>query len=233
MTSAAELRDLASKTPDPSNPQTYEIRDRQKAEQPDTDQSARPASAINAPTNEDYNPEPTKSISISPTRQSILDSVLRLYSGSATHEAESTGEADCRVYAKTAIYDDVWSFCDTRYKIAGQWYGIPAVMASSKTLGVEVVSSTEPSGNRPAELVFKMKRAWTPRVLHKTFEVNHFVTLSLEKATEADGEGLDERVKYHKDQWNEKDYSHAGLGKVMKTLNGDYATIGTRPPKSL
>jgi hypothetical protein len=27
------------------------------------------------------------------------------------------------VYAKEAIYDDPWSYCDTRYKIAGQWYG--------------------------------------------------------------------------------------------------------------
>lgn len=28
------------------------------------------------------------------------------------------------VYAKEAVYDDPWSFCDTRYKIAGQWYGM-------------------------------------------------------------------------------------------------------------
>lgn len=41
------------------------------------------------------------------------------------------------------------------------------------------------------------------------------------------------RVVYHKDMWNEKDYSHEGLGKVFKTLNGDYLTGITRPPKSL
>jgi len=28
-----------------------------------------------------------------------------------------------QVYAEKAIYDDSWSYCDTRYKIAGQWYG--------------------------------------------------------------------------------------------------------------
>jgi len=28
------------------------------------------------------------------------------------------------VYAKEAVYDDPWSFCDTRFKIAGQWYGL-------------------------------------------------------------------------------------------------------------
>jgi len=27
------------------------------------------------------------------------------------------------VYGKEAVYDDPWSYCDTRYKIAGQWYG--------------------------------------------------------------------------------------------------------------
>lgn len=33
-----------------------------------------------------------------------------------------------------------------------------------------------------------------------------------------------QKVIYHKDMWNEKDYSHAGLGKVLKTLNGDHLT---------
>ena len=28
-----------------------------------------------------------------------------------------------QVYAAEAIYDDPLSYCDTRYKIAGQWYG--------------------------------------------------------------------------------------------------------------
>lgn len=27
------------------------------------------------------------------------------------------------MYAHDAIYDDPWSYCDTRFKIAGQWYG--------------------------------------------------------------------------------------------------------------
>jgi hypothetical protein len=26
-------------------------------------------------------------------------------------------------YAEEAVYDDPWSYCDARYKIAGQWYG--------------------------------------------------------------------------------------------------------------
>ncbi len=29
------------------------------------------------------------------------------------------------VYAERAIYNDPWNYCDTIYKIAGQWYGIP------------------------------------------------------------------------------------------------------------
>jgi hypothetical protein len=45
-----------------------------------------------------------------------VDSICRLYSGSASEE-------DMQVYAEKAIYDDPWSYCDTRYKIAGQWYG--------------------------------------------------------------------------------------------------------------
>lgn len=109
-------------------------------------------------------------------------------------------------------------------------------MKASETRSVEIVSSTPlPSDatQPPAAIIFKMKRAWTPRLSSKAYDVNHFVTLSLERAMEEDGDGPSERVKYHKDQWNEKDYDHGGFGKVMKTVNGDFATIGTRPPKNL
>ncbi|TKA29811.1 hypothetical protein B0A50_03175 [Salinomyces thailandicus] len=232
MPSASELRETAEGPLDPNTPQSYEIRERQQLEQPSNTQ--RPAEATNAPTNEDYEPNPSASIKLEPERQHIVDSILRLYGGSG--KEDSTGEQDMRVYAKKAVYDDVWSYCDTRYKVAGQWYGIPAVMKSSETTAIEVVSSTpvaDMEGKEPGAIVFKMKHAWTPRLAGKTWDVNHFVTLSLEKATEEDGEGPGERVKYHKDQWNEKDYSHEGLGKAMKTLNGDFATIGTRPPKDL
>ena len=27
-------------------------------------------------------------------------------------------------------------------------------------------------------------------------------------------------VRYHKDQWNEKDYTHTGLGALFKKMNG-------------
>ena len=91
-------------------------------------------------------------------------------------------------------------------------------MASSKTLATEIVSSTD------TQLIFKMKQEYTPRVIHFSKPVNSLVSLAL------DEQG---KVKYHKDMWNQKDYSHEGLGKVMKTLNGDYLTKITRPPGSL
>lgn len=96
--------------------------------------------------------------------------------------------------------------------------GIPKVMASSKTLATEIVSSTD------TEIIFKMKQEYTPRVAHFTKPVNSLVSLTL------DGDG---KVKYHKDMWNDKDYSHEGLGKIMKTLNWDYLTKITRPPGDL
>jgi hypothetical protein len=64
----------------------------------------------------EYSPDPSSSIPLSPSRQNILDAICRLYSGSAS-------EADMAAYAEKAIYDDPWSYCDTRYKVAGQWYG--------------------------------------------------------------------------------------------------------------
>jgi len=127
-----------------------------------------------------------------------------------------------QVYAEKAVYDDPWSYCDTRYKIAGQWWGIPIIMSSSKTIATEVVSSTD------SELIFKLQQEYTPRLSPAGKKVNSLISLALQK----DEKG-DERVVYHKDMWNEKDYSHEGLGKVMKTLNGDYLTGVTRPPTTL
>lgn len=54
--------------------------------------------------------------------------------------------------------------------------------------------------------------------------VDSLITLTL------DEEG---KVRYHKDMWNEKDYSHGGVGKWLKTLNGDHLTKITRPPEGL
>ncbi|KAF2493974.1 hypothetical protein BU16DRAFT_528142 [Lophium mytilinum] len=159
----------------------------------------------------DYTPYPEKSIPVSSEQQATVDAICRLYSGSASKD-------DMQVYAPTAIYDDPWSYCDNRYKVAGQWYGIPKIMASSRTLATEIVDAS------PSLLVFKLRQEYTPRVLNIGKAVNSLVSLSLDK------EG---KVTYHKDMWNEKDYSHEGLGKVMKTLNGDYLTKITRPEGDL
>ncbi|MCJ1386937.1 hypothetical protein MMC17_010066 [Xylographa soralifera] len=165
----------------------------------------------NAESGVDYEPYPEKSLPISAEHDKILKAITSLYSGSASKE-------DMEVYAHDAIYDDPWSYCDTRYKIAGQWYGIPKIMASSKTLATEIVS------DKPTEIIYKQKQEYKPRPLYVSKEVNSLVTLTL------DGEG---KVRYHKDQWNEKDYSHSGLGKIMKELNGDHLTKITQPPKDL
>ncbi|KAH0335678.1 hypothetical protein KCU81_g8913, partial [Aureobasidium melanogenum] len=192
--------------PDPSVPQTYEIRpDPQALTGNKEDPSQNASSGV------DYEPHPEKSIKLEPEREKIVKSICALYSGGASEEL-------MQVYSDKAVYDDPWSYCDTRYKIAGQWYGIPKVMAKSQTLKTEVVDS------QPDRIIFKLQQEYTPRVVHFTKPVNSLVTLTL------DEQG---KVKYHKDMWNEKDYSHEGLGKVMKTLNGDHLTKITQPPETL
>jgi hypothetical protein len=94
-------------------------------------------------------------------------------------------------------------------------------MAASRTLATEVVSSTE------KEIVFKLRQEYRPKLMLAGKAVDSLVSLGLESV---EGE---EKVVYHKDMWNEKDYSHEGLGKVFKTLNGDHLTKITQPPESL
>lgn len=118
------------------------------------------------------------------------------------------------------MYDDTLSYCDNRYKIAGQWYGIPKLFRSSTTLATEVVKVSQ------QELVFKMRQKYVLQggIAEKT--VDSLVSLALEGSN-----GL-QVVQYHKDMWNEKDYSHQGIGFLLKRFNGDYLTGITQPPET-
>jgi hypothetical protein len=74
-------------------------------------------SSKNSASGVDYEPHPDYSVKISPEKEEIVRHICNLYSGSASEE-------DMLAYASEAVYDDPWSYCDTRYKIAGQWYGM-------------------------------------------------------------------------------------------------------------
>ncbi len=105
-----------------------------------------------------------------------------------------------------------------RYKIAGQWYGIPLLFNPSKTLKTQVVSDS------PTEIVFKMRHQYTLKVLKISKIADSLISLGLDQ---------NGKVAFHKDQWNEKDYSDKGFGHIVKKLNGDKLTNITKPPKSL
>ncbi|PYI09201.1 hypothetical protein BO78DRAFT_308985 [Aspergillus sclerotiicarbonarius CBS 121057] len=162
----------------------------------------------------DYAPHPEHSLPISPSRSAIQQHIISLYCGSAS-------EDDMNVYSEQAVYDDPFSYCDTRYKVAGQWYGIPKLFAKSETLGTEVTSSTE------HELVWKQRQRYTFRGIRVSKMEDSLVSLRLE------GADPDEKVVYHKDMWNEKDYDHDGLGALIKKVNGDKLTNITQPPEVL
>lgn len=95
-----------------------------------------------------------------------------------------------------------------RYKIAGQWYGIPKLFAKSETLATEVVASTDD------ELVWKQRQKYTFAGTHIAKTADSLISLKLS------GKEPNEKVVYHKDMWNDKDYSHEGLGMLIKKLNG-------------
>ncbi|OJK04256.1 hypothetical protein ASPACDRAFT_112707 [Aspergillus aculeatus ATCC 16872] len=161
-----------------------------------------------------YAPNPDASLPLSPTRQAIQRHILNLYGGSAS-------ASDMQVYAEQAVYDDPLSYCDTRYKIAGQWYGIPKLFARSETLATEVVASPDD------ELVWKQRQRYTVAGVHASKVVDSLVSLRLEAV------GGQEKVVYHKDMWNEKDYDHEGFGAWVKKLNGDKLTHVTQPPEEI
>ena len=124
------------------------------------------------------------------------------------------------VYSAKAIYDDPVSYCDTRYKIAGQWYGLPKLFSHLETLAVQVVKDSDD------EIVFKLRQRYK-LIGGIGHDVDSLVSLGL---AEEEGRTV---VKYHKDMWNEKDYSHQGFGMLVKKLNGDHLTKVTKPPGHL
>ncbi|KAB8230303.1 uncharacterized protein BDW43DRAFT_302568 [Aspergillus alliaceus] len=139
-----------------------------------------------------------------PHQGSIQRNIIAFYSGGALKD-------DMKVYGEQAIYDDPFSYCDTRCKIAGQWQGVPKLFAKSETLATEITSSTE------HELVWKAAAE----------SANSLISLTLE------GNEPNEKVVYHKDIWNSRDCSHDGLEARIKKLNGDRLTNITRPSRSV
>jgi hypothetical protein len=84
----------------------------------ENEDAAKNKSSRVTPAGYDYEPYPEQSVELEPSRQEVVKRICNLYSGSASEE-------DMQAYAPEAVYDDPWSYCDSRYKIAGQWYGKP------------------------------------------------------------------------------------------------------------
>lgn len=61
-------------------------------------------------------------------------------------------------------------------------------------------------------------KSWTFKIIPKTATINALVSLSLDPST-IDSDFI--QVKYHKDQANDKDYSHEGLGFSFKKWQAD------------
>lgn len=154
---------------------------------------------------EDYTPDPSKSIPVSAARQRLLDDIIALYSCEPTIERVKRYTPDC-------VYDDQFVYANDRYKMAGQWFALPKLFNASVNHGYEVIR------NDKDLIQFKNEQSWTFKVIPKTARINALVSLSLDPGT-VDADFI--QVKYHKDQANDKDYSHEGLGFTFKKWQAD------------
>lgn len=87
-------------------------------------------------TSEDYTPDPSKSISLSPPRQRLVDDIIALYSCEPTIERVKRYTADC-------VYDDQFVYANDRYKMAGQWFALPKLFNASVNEGYQVIRSDD------------------------------------------------------------------------------------------
>ncbi len=154
-------------------------------------------------TSEDYTPDPSKSLPLSPARQALIDDIIALYSCEPTVERVKRYTPDC-------VYDDQFVYANDRYKMAGQWFALPKLFNASKNEGYEIIK------NDRDLIQFKNEQSWTFRIIPKTATINALVSLSLDPGT-VDSDFI--QVKYHKDQANDKDYS--------RTLNDLHPKTGS------
>ena len=151
----------------------------------------------------DQKPDPSKTLPLSPARQELVDDVIALYSCEPTVQRVKRYTPDC-------VYDDQFVYANDRYKMAGQWFALPKLFKASKNLSYQVVV------NKRDLIQFKNEQSWTFIGIPKTATINALVSLSLDPdsvdAVDKNGGKGFIQIKYHKDQANEKDYSHEGLG---------------------
>ena len=81
---------------------------------------------------EDYTPDPSKSLPLSPARQRLMDDIIALYSCQPTTERVKRYTPDC-------VYDDQFVYANDRYKMAGQWFALPKLFNASVNEGYQVV----------------------------------------------------------------------------------------------
>lgn len=156
-------------------------------------------------TTEDMTPDPYKSIPLSPQRQALVDDIIALYSCAPTIRRVERYTADC-------VYDDQFVYANDRYKMAGQWFALPKLFKASINEKYEIIK------NEQNLIQFKNEQSWTFKLIPKTATINALVSLSLDPAT-VDSDFI--QVKYHKDQANDKDYSHEGVGFSFKKWQAD------------
>ncbi|KAG9191523.1 hypothetical protein G6011_10257 [Alternaria panax] len=156
-------------------------------------------------TSEDYEPDASKSIKLSPQRQALVDDIIALYSCQPTVERVKRYTPDC-------VYDDQFVYANDRYKMAGQWFALPKLFKASINESYQVIRSDN------EVIQFKNKQSWTFRLIPKTATITGLVSLSLDPASK-DSEFM--QIKYHKDQANDKDYSHEGVGFSFKKWQAD------------
>ena len=82
---------------------------------------------------EDYAPDPSKSLKLSPTRQALVDDILDLYCCKPTIEKVKRYTPDC-------TYDDQFVYANDRYKMAGQWFALPKLFSLSTTNKLQIVT---------------------------------------------------------------------------------------------
>lgn len=127
---------------------------------------------------EDYKPDPSKSLPLSPARQALIDDIIALYSCEPTVERVKRYTPDC-------VYDDQFVYANDRYKMAGQWFALPKLFKNSVNEGYQVVKNETGLIQFRNEQVFTIPPTPFPPVVQRSFHCLKKSSLQNYKKTNA------------------------------------------------
>jgi len=150
---------------------------------------------------------------LDPVRQQILEDTLQLFC------AHPTAEIFERHWLPDAIFEDPFCQCRGYREYTAQWFALPRMVSSSRTLSHRVLAST----SSPSRIVYSQTQEYTLRVTKTKKVIQSMVVIHLDNNS---------KITMLEDKWKGDDQPCSWTAKVFRRLNARTMPIFVHVPKT-